>query len=258
MPPQRTVRRTGTALTAGAFALVFTGTGFAGTGTASADTRECPAGTGLVSTLTGVVCSTTTSATQAGKNLLDGGTGGTTSPITSTAKRTTDGLVGGAHATATRAEGGTDDGDEGAAGGADKSDDKPSDSAARRSWTSFPGGFTPRERTRFLDSRYPAPYAALPTGPLPGPGAFGFGPAIPEAPPPRVAPALHLPLPLHHSAVLTSAGSTGEAPSTAAVTAAAGMAGAVVALHLGLVDRWRDRRSQPRRPSPRRRREHRA
>lgn len=252
--PQRKGRRvrTGPATTAGVFALVFTGVGFTGTGTASAQARECPAGTGPVSTLTGVICSTTGALTGAGRQIVDAGTGGALSPLTGTAERAADGLVGGAHAAATRAEGRGRDGGERGGGdkdrkGGDKGDKKGKDGAGRDSgpsWT-FPGGFTPRERMRYLDSRYPAPaYSTLP------PGLFNgrTGGGAPLAEPPRIAPGQPQPLsawPALDNAVAVPIGNETGQPPAFAVAGAAGAAGLVIALHLGLVDRRRD--SRPRR-----------
>jgi hypothetical protein len=243
MPPQprrRTgpviTRRAGFAVTTGALAMAYVG--LASTPAAAA---ECPPGKDLVSTLTGVVCATTDTATSAGKDLLDKGTGGVTGPVTGTVKKSADGLASGVHGAARSPRGGIE-GVAGRGASAAPGDDDRGEDASRRSaqrpWTAFPGGFTRQERAGHLDARLPAPPypASLP----------GLPPRVPEVAAPEVAPRHPPVLRLVPDGAAARIAQDGG-PSTVVVAIAAGAAGAVVALHLGLVDTWRRRRRTPRR-----------
>jgi hypothetical protein len=243
MPLQHKVGRTGLAISTGTVALVLAGPATA------AGAGECPPGEGLVSTLTGVICAATDTVAGAGGQAVDGATGGASAPVTGAVKDGADGLAGGVHGTAAAAERTAHGARTGDRAGAERRRPVRHKRAAKPTeptWTSFPGGYTPLERMRYLDSRFPARSPGV-LAPPAAPGSPGWSNpnALPEPRLPRVAPwhphIAAAPHPREGARPISLSG-TGGQPTTIAIAAGAATAGVVVAMHLGFVDTWRRRR----------------
>lgn len=244
MSAQRRPRqRTGLVISAGVCTLAFVGLDAAPALAAA----PCRPGDGLISAVTGLLCTTTGSVTTAGKNVLDRGTGGATAGVTGAVKGTADGLVGGLHGAATGAADGPAPPDGGGGGRRrDGGADDPADRSGRSREPdgSAAAGTVPHARVRDLDLRRPAPPARVPSVTRPW-GAPPQGPVGTR--PPEVAGGRPLLMPVRPSGDADAPAGPEGRPSPGMVAVAAGAAGAVLALHLGLVDTWRRRRRTPRR-----------